>query len=240
MADLVVVMGEGRSARPRSPIEIYRKPADAFVADFIGSTNLLDVTADGADAPSILGQAIPGLALPAGVTKASVSIRPEDVQLAAPGERRDRRHGDLRARPRRHHRDLRRGRRTDHRRRGTPRERPDVAAGQTGRRRAAAGKLRGAEAMRREAPQIDRRLHAAALPGADADRLLRRALLDDDRGELLQARSGRLLHAGLRLRQLRPLPRRPSSPSVLGFSLMLAVAGRDLLRRRRPSPSPIC
>ena len=85
MADLVVVMGEGKIRQAAAPIEIYRKPADAFVADFIGSTNLLDVTADSAGRAAILGHAIPGLALPAGVAKASVSIRPEDVHLAAPG-----------------------------------------------------------------------------------------------------------------------------------------------------------
>jgi putative spermidine/putrescine transport system ATP-binding protein len=40
MADLVVVMGKGTIRQAAPPIEIYRKPADAFVADFIGSTNL--------------------------------------------------------------------------------------------------------------------------------------------------------------------------------------------------------
>ena len=54
MADLVVVMGNGKIRQAAAPIEIYRKPADAFVADFIGSTNLLDVTADGAGRPSSL------------------------------------------------------------------------------------------------------------------------------------------------------------------------------------------
>ena len=41
MADLVVVMGHGKILQAAPPIEIYRKPADAFVADFIGITNLL-------------------------------------------------------------------------------------------------------------------------------------------------------------------------------------------------------
>ena len=81
MADLVVVMGEGRIRQAASPMEIYRKPADAFVADFIGSTNLLDVTADSAGRVSVLGRVIAGLALPSGVTSAAVSIRPEDVHL---------------------------------------------------------------------------------------------------------------------------------------------------------------
>jgi putative spermidine/putrescine transport system ATP-binding protein len=86
MADLVVVMGSGRIRQAASPIEIYRKPADAFVADFIGSTNLLEVTADSAGRAIILGQPIAGLKLPSGTTKASVSIRPEDVHLGKPAK----------------------------------------------------------------------------------------------------------------------------------------------------------
>ena len=86
MADLVVVMGEGRIRQAASPMEIYRKPADAFVADFIGSTNLLDVSADSAGRASILGTVVPGLALPAGMSKGAVSIRPEDVHIGKPGD----------------------------------------------------------------------------------------------------------------------------------------------------------
>ncbi|MBA3449016.1 MAG: ABC transporter ATP-binding protein [Pseudaminobacter sp.] len=85
MADLVVVMGEGKIRQAASPMEIYRQPADAFVAGFIGSTNLLDVATDSAGRASVLGQIIPDLALPAGMTRSSISIRPEDVQLAKPG-----------------------------------------------------------------------------------------------------------------------------------------------------------
>jgi putative spermidine/putrescine transport system ATP-binding protein len=86
MADLVVVMGEGRIRQAAPPIEIYRRPADAFVADFIGSTNLLDAGTESSGRAVILGAAIPGLVLPQGVGKASVSIRPEDVRLGPPGE----------------------------------------------------------------------------------------------------------------------------------------------------------
>jgi putative spermidine/putrescine transport system ATP-binding protein len=86
MADLVVVMGNGRIRQAASPIEIYRKPADAFVADFIGSTNLLEVTTDSAGRAIVLGQAIAGLKLPGGASKASLSIRPEDVHLDKPGK----------------------------------------------------------------------------------------------------------------------------------------------------------
>ncbi|PSJ52638.1 ABC transporter ATP-binding protein [Pseudaminobacter soli (ex Li et al. 2025)] len=86
MADLVVVMGEGRIRQAAAPVEIYRKPADAFVADFIGMTNLLPVEADGAGRAVVLGTAVPGLSLSAGVKKAQISVRPEDVRLTAPGD----------------------------------------------------------------------------------------------------------------------------------------------------------
>jgi putative spermidine/putrescine transport system ATP-binding protein len=85
MADLVVVMGDGKIRQAASPMEIYRKPADAFVADFIGSTNLLEVTTDSAGRAVILGKVISDLKLSKGASRASVSIRPEDVHLTEPG-----------------------------------------------------------------------------------------------------------------------------------------------------------
>jgi putative spermidine/putrescine transport system ATP-binding protein len=81
MADLVVVMGEGRIRQAAPPVEIYRKPADAFVADFIGSTNLLSVGADG----TLLGRAMPSLAMATRSAGGKLSIRPEDVRLVAAG-----------------------------------------------------------------------------------------------------------------------------------------------------------
>jgi putative spermidine/putrescine transport system ATP-binding protein len=90
MADLVVVMGEGRIRQAAPPIEVYRNPADAFVADFIGSTNLLAVEADSAGRAIVAGAPVPDLAMPAGVTRAVMSIRPEDVHLTSPGRRDDR------------------------------------------------------------------------------------------------------------------------------------------------------
>jgi putative spermidine/putrescine transport system ATP-binding protein len=83
MADLVVVMGEGRIRQAGSPLDIYRRPSDAFVAAFIGSTNLIPARADGGGA-SLLGGRIEGLTLPAGASEATVSVRPEDIRLVAP------------------------------------------------------------------------------------------------------------------------------------------------------------
>ncbi len=85
MADTVVVMNGGKIRQAASPIEIYRKPADRFVADFIGSTNLLPLTVQGG-AALVLGHSVAGISAPSGQAQASLSVRPEDVKLSAPGE----------------------------------------------------------------------------------------------------------------------------------------------------------
>jgi putative spermidine/putrescine transport system ATP-binding protein len=85
MADTVVVMNGGEIRQAASPIEIYRRPADSFVADFIGQTNLIEAEQDTLNHVTVLGQPVPGLQLPPGAAKATLSIRPEDVHLTAPG-----------------------------------------------------------------------------------------------------------------------------------------------------------
>ena len=84
MADTVVVMSGGEIRQAAAPVEIYRRPADTFVADFIGMTNLIDFNADGASA-NVLGASVPGLAIPAGLKSGIISVRPEDVHLTAAG-----------------------------------------------------------------------------------------------------------------------------------------------------------
>ncbi|CAH0341967.1 ABC transporter ATP-binding protein [Rhizobium sp. CECT 9324] len=85
MADTVVVMNGGKIRQAASPIEIYRRPADRFVADFIGSTNLLPLSVQGGRT-LVLGQPVSGIAAPAGQSSCSLSVRPEDITLLAPGE----------------------------------------------------------------------------------------------------------------------------------------------------------
>ena len=85
MADTVVVMKDGEIRQAASPIEIYRRPADTFVADFIGSTNLMEAEADSGGRVTVLGQPVAGISLGANGRKATLSIRPEDVHLTAPG-----------------------------------------------------------------------------------------------------------------------------------------------------------
>ena len=85
MADTVVVMNSGEIRQAAPPVEIYRRPADTFVADFIGMTNLIDFAAAGAGRADVLGTTVGGLAIPAGLAKGVLSVRPEDVHLTAPG-----------------------------------------------------------------------------------------------------------------------------------------------------------
>lgn len=81
MADLVVVMGEGRIRQAAKPVEIYRKPADTFVADFIGATNLLPVK-KGPEGQTLFGnQKIEGVTLPETSSSLTLSVRPEDLHV---------------------------------------------------------------------------------------------------------------------------------------------------------------
>ncbi|HSK40442.1 MAG TPA: ABC transporter ATP-binding protein [Arenibaculum sp.] len=82
MADTVVVMSQGRIRQAASPMEVYRRPADAFVADFIGTANLLAGTVCGPGRLAVPGGIIevPDLP-PAG--EVTVSIRPEAVRVHA-------------------------------------------------------------------------------------------------------------------------------------------------------------
>jgi putative spermidine/putrescine transport system ATP-binding protein len=50
LADRIAVLRDGRLVQVATPQEIYDRPADAFVADFVGRANLVDGVAAGADA----------------------------------------------------------------------------------------------------------------------------------------------------------------------------------------------
>jgi iron(III) transport system ATP-binding protein len=86
----IAVMNRGRIEQTGTPREIYERPLNPFVADFVGSSNFLDATVRAADgAPgyyrveSALGvmKAFGLEALQAG-DQVVVSVRPEDVHLS--------------------------------------------------------------------------------------------------------------------------------------------------------------
>lgn len=71
MADTVAVFNEGRIAQIGTPAQIYDRPTSRFVADFVGSSNVLS----------------PALAAAAGGPARWCSLRPETVRLVATGGR---------------------------------------------------------------------------------------------------------------------------------------------------------
>jgi putative spermidine/putrescine transport system ATP-binding protein len=70
MSDRLAVFNRGRIEQVGTPAELYERPATAFVAGFVGTSNLIR----GAAAEALLGTA--GL----------FTVRPEKIRLADPGE----------------------------------------------------------------------------------------------------------------------------------------------------------
>ncbi len=93
LSDVVVVMKDGRVEQIGPPWEIYYRPRTAYVADFIGSVNLVDAevdeVADGAVAVRFAGlrARVPMPSSVAVAPRAAVRlcIRPESCALRAPG-----------------------------------------------------------------------------------------------------------------------------------------------------------
>jgi len=86
MADRVVVLNAGRVQQVGTPLEIYRRPANAFVADFIGTSNLLRCEVADGTRVRVHGHTIAVDSLPDGLRAgagATLSIRPEDVRVQA-------------------------------------------------------------------------------------------------------------------------------------------------------------
>ena len=83
MADRIVVMNQGAIEQVGSPQEIYRKPATAFVADFVGSMNFLAGTLEAPERVRIgsLTLACPPQDGLAAGTAVRLCIRPEDVRV---------------------------------------------------------------------------------------------------------------------------------------------------------------
>lgn len=90
LSDRIAVMKDGRIEQVGSPSEIYEHPSTAFVADFIGDTNLLSGTfTAGEPAPFLVTKTGLRVAiaqpLSAQATPIDVSIRPEQIHLSETG-----------------------------------------------------------------------------------------------------------------------------------------------------------
>lgn len=91
VSDRVAVMNRGRVHQVGTPDEIYDRPADLFVADFVGTANILTATITEADGSHALIR-VDGLGRPLRVPHtgthlggARVCIRPENIDIYRPG-----------------------------------------------------------------------------------------------------------------------------------------------------------
>ena len=87
MSDTIVVMNQGYIQQIGTPEMIYNEPENAFVADFIGDSNIIASTMIQDELVEILGARFACVDKGFGNNKpVDVVIRPEDVELVRPGE----------------------------------------------------------------------------------------------------------------------------------------------------------
>ena len=82
MSDTIVVMSEGKIHQIGSPTDIYNEPSNAFVADFIGESNILDGTMVRDRVVNFSGHSFECVDEGFGEnTPVDVVVRPEDVDI---------------------------------------------------------------------------------------------------------------------------------------------------------------
>ena len=87
MSDTIVVMNQGYIQQIGTPEDIYNEPQNAFVADFIGDSNIIDGLMLQDRLVEILGAKFPCVDEGFGVRQpVDVVIRPEDIDLVKPEE----------------------------------------------------------------------------------------------------------------------------------------------------------
>lgn len=87
MSDRIVVMNQGLIQQMGSPVDIYNEPQNAFVADFIGDSNIIDGIMPEDRLVIIQGQNFPCVDYGFGKNElVDVVIRPEDVVIRPKGE----------------------------------------------------------------------------------------------------------------------------------------------------------
>lgn len=88
MSDRIAVMSDGVVQQVGDPIEIYERPANRFVADFIGETNFINGEVTETNAQYTLVSVGSGIEIPARATEGispgqavTVAVRPEKISL---------------------------------------------------------------------------------------------------------------------------------------------------------------
>lgn len=84
MSDTIVVMKDGRIQQIGTPTDIYNEPANAFVADFIGESNILNGTMAGKLTVRFCNRNFRCVDDFEKNEKVDVVVRPEDIRMTAP------------------------------------------------------------------------------------------------------------------------------------------------------------
>ena len=84
MSDKVVVMSDGMIQQIGTPEEIYNEPKNAFVADFIGESNIFEGKMAASMTVSFCGAEFPCVDNVPKDTRVDVVVRPEDVIITTP------------------------------------------------------------------------------------------------------------------------------------------------------------
>ena len=85
MADTIAVMNAGRIEQLGPPQELYENPATAFVAGFLGVSNLLSGTVEGPDAIRLDGGGVVHAAPNGRTGRVAAGVRPEKITLGPGG-----------------------------------------------------------------------------------------------------------------------------------------------------------
>jgi iron(III) transport system ATP-binding protein len=88
VADRVAALRDGRIAQCAAPADLYRRPADAELASFIGDANLLDGVLAGGVVSTFLGRLPVDAPAPAAAREGPVTVlvRPEQIDLRPDGD----------------------------------------------------------------------------------------------------------------------------------------------------------
>ncbi|HCE43601.1 MAG TPA: spermidine/putrescine ABC transporter ATP-binding protein [Lentisphaeria bacterium] len=86
MADRIAVIDKGMIQQTGTPEELYRRPANRFVASFLGECNFIPVThvssgKNGTAVKTSIGEMVSASQAPAGGSETSAMVRPENILL---------------------------------------------------------------------------------------------------------------------------------------------------------------
>jgi spermidine/putrescine transport system ATP-binding protein len=85
MADTIAVMRAGKIEQLGPPAELYERPATAFVAGFLGASNLLPGTIEGSDAIRLDDGTLLRASVDGRSGEVAAGVRPEKITIGAGG-----------------------------------------------------------------------------------------------------------------------------------------------------------